>query len=179
MVQCRSGEELLRRLFEPLGYTVTAVPHPLDEQYANWGLSPYYTLTLSATCRLVDLLTHIYVLIPVLDNGKHYWIGTDEVEKLLRRGKGWLETHPTRELIAYRYLRHKPALAREALARLIAEEKEALEEAQEVPQDEVPTKDEEKRVRLHEQRLEVVVEVLQQVGARKVLDLGCGEGRLL
>jgi 3' terminal RNA ribose 2'-O-methyltransferase Hen1 len=177
VVQCRGGAELLRSLFEPLGYTVIADQQPLDEQYPTWGLSTYYTLTLSATCRLVDLLTHVYVLIPVLDNAKHYWIGNDEVEKLLRRGKGWLETHPARELIAYRYLRHKPNLAREALARLIAEEKESLEE--EATKEEEPAEGEAKHVGLHEQRLETVVETLRQVGARSVLDLGCGEGRLL
>jgi 3' terminal RNA ribose 2'-O-methyltransferase Hen1 len=177
-VQCRGGEDLLRRLFEPLGYTVTAEAQPLDELYPDWGASAYYTLTLSATCRLVDLLIHIYVLLPVLDNAKHYWIGDDEVEKLLRRGKGWLEKHPERELIAYRYLRHRPNLAREAIARLVAEEKEALEE-DEAEEKEESAESDEKRVGLHEQRLDAVVEVLRQVGARSVLDLGCGEGRLL
>ncbi len=180
-VQCRGGEALLKRLFEPLGYSVTAGALPLDEQYPAWGESAYYELTLNATCRLADLLTHIYVLLPVLDNGKHYWIGDDEVEKLLRRGKGWLETHPERELIAYRYLRHKPNLAREALARLIAEEKEALDEDGEagVARDAESVASEEKHVSLHEQRLEAVVQALGEAGARRVLDLGCGEGRLL
>jgi 3' terminal RNA ribose 2'-O-methyltransferase Hen1 len=180
-VQCRGGEDLLKRLFEPLGYSVKAGALPLDEQYPDWGASAYYELTLSATCRLADLLTHIYVLLPVLDNGKHYWIGADEVEKLLRRGKGWLERHPERELIAYRYLHHKPTLAREALARLLAEEKEALDEDGEVgvAGDTESAASEEKRVSLHEQRLEAVVKVLCEAGARRVLDLGCGEGRLL
>lgn len=177
VVHCRGGEDLLRRLFEPLGYAVVAEPQPLDEQYPDWGTSAYYHLTLNATCRLADLLVHIYVLIPVLDNEKHYWIGNDEVEKLLQRGKGWLEKHPERELIAYRYLRHKPSLAREALARLVAEEQEALEEEEE--KDDKAAGEEEKHTSLHEQRLNAVVEVLRKVGARSVLDLGCGEGRLL
>lgn len=176
VVPCRGGEDLLKRLFEPLGYTVETELHPLDELYPDWGQSTYYTLTLSALCRLADLLTHIYVLMPVLDHGKHYWIGKDEVEKLLRRGKGWLETHPERTLIAHRYLYHKPALAREALARLVAEEKEELEE--ETPPDEA-AEESETRLSLHEYRLNMVLEVLRQVGARSVLDLGCGEGRLL
>jgi len=183
VVQCRGGEELLKRLFEPLGYTVTATSYPLDEHYPEWGPSTYYTLTLSATCRLVDLLTHIYVLIPVLDNEKHYWIGKDEIEKLLRRGKGWLETHPARELITARYLKHKPTLIQEALARLIAEEKEEFEEDEEAKDE--GTKDEESaeqgtpRISLHEQRLDAVMDVLRQGNVRSVLDLGCGEGRLL
>lgn len=178
VVQCRNGEDLLKRLFEPLGYIVTAEAQLLDEQYPDWGTSTYYTLTLHTTCRLVELLTHIYVLLPVLDNAKHYWIGKDEVEKLLRRGKGWLEKHPERDLIAYRYLRHKPSLAREAIARLIVEEREALEEA-EAEEKAEPIESSEKFVSLHEQRLDAVMEVLRQVGAKRVLDLGCGEGRLL
>src|SRR5438876_11241040 len=84
------GEAWLRRLFEPLGYTVTITPHLLDETYLARGDSPYFTVTLDATCRLSDLLTHLYVLIPVLDNDKHYWIGDGGVEKLPRRGKDWL-----------------------------------------------------------------------------------------
>lgn len=177
VVQCREGEKLLKELFEPLGYTVSAEAQPLDASYPEWGLSHNYVLTLSATCRLVELLTHLYVLIPVLDNGKHYWIGKDEVEKLLRRGKGWLEHHPLREKIAYRYLWHKPALARDALSRLLTLEADVLETGEE----EVSETEERqaKRISLHEQRLDAVVEVLKQVHARSVLDLGCGEGRLL
>jgi 3' terminal RNA ribose 2'-O-methyltransferase Hen1 len=178
VVQCHGGETLLKRLFEPLGYTVAAEAPLLDELYPEWGTSASYTLILHATCRLVDLFTHLYVLIPVLDNAKHYWIGEDEVEKLLRRGKGWLEKHPERDLIAYRYLRRKPSLAREAIARLISEEKEVLEEG-EAEEKVAFAESNEKRVSLHEQRLDAVVEVLRQVGARSVLDLGCGEGRLL
>ena len=105
------GEGWLRRLFEPLGYTVTITSHMLDETYPAWGESPYFTLSLEATCCLSDLLTHLYVLIPVLDNDKHYWIGDDEVEKLLRRGKDWLQIHPEREQITYRYLKHRRDLA--------------------------------------------------------------------
>src|SRR5579859_5735 len=90
---CQGGEPLLRRLFEPLGYTITAERYTLDEQFAEWGESSYFTVTLDATCRLADLLTHLYVLIPVLDDEKHYWVGEDEVEKLLQKGQGWLADH--------------------------------------------------------------------------------------
>jgi 3' terminal RNA ribose 2'-O-methyltransferase Hen1 len=84
VLPCRGGERFLRRLFEPLGYSVVAERHALDEQFPEWGESQYYTVQLNAHVRLQDLLTHIYVLIPVLDNEKHYWVGDDEVEKLLR-----------------------------------------------------------------------------------------------
>lgn len=177
VLPCRGGEGFLKRLFEPLGYTVTAIPHMLDEKYPEWGVSAYFTVTLEANCCLSDLLTHLYVLVPVLDDDKHYWVGDDEVEKLLRRGKGWLETHPEREQIAYRYLKHRRSLAHDAIVRLITEDNPAtalLEETSHVEEQVI-----EERLSLHEQRLGAVMAVLHQCGAKRVLDLGCGEGRLL
>ncbi len=172
-----SGESWLWRLFEPLGYTVTVTPHMLDETHPEWGMSPYFTVMLEATCCLSELLTHLYVLIPVLDDDKHYWIGDDEVEKLLKRGKSWLELHPEREQITHRYLKHRHDLARDAIARLTLEEKNEVEAAEiTADAEEVGI---EQRLSLHEQRLGAVMAVLQQSGARRVLDLGCGEGKLL
>ncbi len=177
----RNGEDWLKRLFEPLGLAVTITPHLLDEQHPEWGMSSYYTVTLAGTCRLSELLTYLYVLIPVLDDEKHYWIGDDEVEKLLRRGKSWLETHPEREHIAFRYLRHKRDLTRDALARLVVEERGEDGSDPVEGSETIVTKEEvEPRTsRPHDQRLDAVVEVLQQSGAKRVLDLGCGEGKLL
>src|SRR6202166_4179965 len=60
VLPCRGGENLLRRLFEPLGYEVTAVRHSLDEKFPEWGESSYYTVGLKGTLRLSDLLTHLY-----------------------------------------------------------------------------------------------------------------------
>lgn len=177
VVPCHGGESLLKRLFEPLGYTLTATPHMLDEKYPEWGMSFYHSVTLEATCRLSDLLTHLYVLVPVLDDDKHYWIGDDEVEKLLRRGKGWLESHPEREQIAYRYLKHKRSLTRDAIARLTSEDASNQDIAEAVSN--VEEERIEERMNLHEQRLGAVMAVLRQVGAKCVLDLGCGEGKLL
>lgn len=185
VVTCRGGADLLRRLFEPLGYTLTLTQHALDPQFPEWGSSPYFTLGLQATTRLRDLLSHLYVLLPVLDDAKHYWVGEAEVEKLLRHGAGWLAAHPERALIARRYLKHQPSLTGAALVRLVAEESPELvvEESPEVEPETVPpvTGDAEaaERVSLHEQRLGAVVEVLKAAGAHRVLDLGCGEGRLL
>jgi len=188
VIPCRDDAETLQSLFEPLGYTVTLEPHALDEQYPEWGMSPYYSVTLEATCRLSDLLSHIYVLIPVLDNAKHYWIGDDEVEKLLKHGQGWLEKHPQRNLITRRYLRNRGSLVRSALARLLPEEaidqeEETKEEKSPSPQKSQELQESQKSQELHgnphEQRLVAVMEILQQSNAHSVLDLGCGEGKLL
>jgi hypothetical protein len=83
--------------------------------FPDWGEAPYRKVTLSATTGLRDLLSHLYVLIPVLDDQKHYWVSAPEIEKLLKRGEGWLATHPDRELIARRYLARQASLTREAL----------------------------------------------------------------
>lgn len=176
VVQCRGGEAVLRRLFEPLGYHVTAEAYPLDEQHAEWGQSEYFTVTLTITCRLSELLTHLYVLLPVLDAEKHYWIGEDEVEKLLRHGAGWLAQHPERDLITRRYLKYK-RLVRAALAQLVEEDLPDPDATEAVhAQEEAGL---ERSLSLHEQRLGAVLAVLKNSGAQRVLDLGCGEGRLL
>ncbi|HYW09347.1 MAG TPA: 3' terminal RNA ribose 2'-O-methyltransferase Hen1 [Longimicrobium sp.] len=169
VVPCGGGEAMLRSLFEPLGYEVEIEGHPLDEQFPAWGASRYYTVTLRSTTRLADLLRHLYVLVPVLDDAKHYWVSDDEVEKLLRQGEGWLAAHPARDLIARRYLRHQGSLARAALARLVEDEEPA----------DAPEEVAEARTGLHHHRLAVVAAELRASGAARVADLGCGEGRLL
>jgi 3' terminal RNA ribose 2'-O-methyltransferase Hen1 len=174
---CRGGEGLLRRLFEPLGYVVHADPHPLDPAFPAWGASRYFTVTLRATCVLSDLLAHLYVLVPVLDDDKHYWVGDPEVEKLVRHGEGWLGAHPERETIARRYLRHQRGLMREAMARLATEGESQPEETSRVRDAEEAVL--ERPLRLHDQRLDLVAGVLHESGARRVVDLGCGDGKLL
>jgi 3' terminal RNA ribose 2'-O-methyltransferase Hen1 len=177
-IAAHGGEQLVRRLFEPLGYKVATTTTLLDEQFPEWGASPYVSLELSAVVRLQDLLTHLYVLIPVLDNEKHYWVGDDEVEKLLKRGEGWLSSHPEKDLIVSRYLKRQHGLTRDALARLIPEEAPEAEEPQSATRDEEEQKVE-RPLGLHEQRMGAVLSVLRGVGVKRVLDLGCGEGKLL
>jgi 3' terminal RNA ribose 2'-O-methyltransferase Hen1 len=177
VLPCRGGEEFLRRLFEPLGYEVFVVGYPLDEKFKEWGQSPYFTVTLTATLPLRMLLTHLYVLVPVLDNDKHYWVGDDEVAKLLRHGEGWLASHPERDNIARRYLKHRRDLVEETLARLVDEGQPTPDRDEEVhAQEEAQL---EKPISLSEQRLGAVMAALQESGARRALDLGCGEGSLL
>lgn len=177
VMPCVGGEPFLRSLFEPLGYKVFAQRHTLDEHFPEWGDSLYYTVVLRGRVRLQDLLSHLYVLMPVMDEEKHYWIGEDEIEKLLRHGEGWLKTHPEKEAIVRRYMMRRHHLAREALARLVEEDQSDPDasEAQHSDQElEV-----EKPLSLWKQRIEAVVAQLKQSGAKRVLDLGCGEGKLL
>ena len=174
---CAGGESVLRGLFEPLGYVVHAVEHPLDEQFPEWGESRYFTVGLEAEVRLRELLAHLYVLVPVLDAEKHYWVGEAEVEKLLRRGEGWLAGHPERDLIVNRYLKHQRSLRDEALAQLLADEDPDPDRDQQSRATEEEAVEE--PLRLNEQRLGSVVAVLRASGAKRVLDLGCGSGKLI
>jgi 3' terminal RNA ribose 2'-O-methyltransferase Hen1 len=178
VLPCRGGgETFVRKLFEPLGYELSITSHALDEHFAEWGEGPYFTVELRATKVLADVLSHLYVLIPVLDDDKHYWVGDDEVEKLLRHGEQWLAAHPERERIVDRYLRHRRHLARQALARLLEEDQQEADEVEQVhaAEEEVV----EKKISLNEQRLGAVVAALKNAGAKRVLDLGCSTGNLL
>jgi SAM-dependent methyltransferase len=209
----RGSEGLVERLFHPLGYETIVEPIALDEQLAwlgpEWSRSPYVKLTLSATCRLSSLLSHLYVLIPVLDRHKHYFVDRGEIDKLLAKGESWLGTHPEREFIALRYLRNKRSASREVLERLAADEPVAEEvvvdetvapsstdpaiadavaasaDAAEVGETVVETRKDaaeealEKPIRLHDQRLDRVAQELRDAGVRRVVDLGCGSGKLM
>ena len=174
-IPCAGDGSFARGLFEPLGYEV-ALERPELDAKLGWGVAPCAALTLRGHLKLSELLAHLYVLLPVLDDNKHYFIGPEEVEKLLKRGAGWLELHPQREAIVARYLKRQRKLinaATEMLERLAPESSDETE---------VPDAQEEKieqPLSLHQVRLDAVLEALKSSGAKSVLDLGCGEGRLL
>lgn len=169
----KGGEFLIRKLFEPLGYTVSLEQYVLDPKFPEWGQSKYFTLKLKGTLKLKELLSHLYVLIPVLDNEKHYWVSQHEVEKLLEKGQGWLKGHPEKEQIIKRYLRNISGLAKNALARLMDDEPVTVSEDENESQLDVV------KEKLHDRRLRTVLDELVSVGAKTVVDLGCGEGKLL
>jgi 3' terminal RNA ribose 2'-O-methyltransferase Hen1 len=173
-VPARGGDALIRELFEPLGYTVATEPVALDPQFPQWGDSRHVGMRLTGELRLAELLTHLYVLLPVLDDDKHYWVDEAEIEKLMRRGEGWLGAHPQRDLIVRRYLKKQARLIHPALAQLDAAAPEIEEPDEPVAEEQL-----EERVSLRDQRLGAVQAVLKASGARRVLDLGCGPGALL
>ncbi len=218
-----AGDALVRRLFEPLGWQVRADEAPYGPE-GSWGPAPYLDVTLTGTVRLADALSQLYVLLPVLDNAKHYWVSPDEVDKLLRRGEGWLAAHPERELIVRRYLRAQRSFVEDATARLNAlddlPEPDPLDPADLPPGlppglspdpspaptadpspipspyaqgvADGPTSDDPAQVGagnegseqstptpLKVHRLNTVIGVVHEIGAHRVVDLGCGEGYYL
>jgi 3' terminal RNA ribose 2'-O-methyltransferase Hen1 len=169
----RGGEPVIRQLFEPLGYTVELQRHSIDPMFPAWGESRYFTVRLLNTITLQQLLSHLYILIPVCDNDKHYWVGQHEVEKLMEKGKDWLPAHPARELITMRYLKHQRSLANQAMEILLKDDAPAEELTDEEAQ--VP----EQKQRMHDLRLQAVRDELLTAKVTRVVDLGCGEGKLL
>ena len=205
---CRGGANLAGRLFGPLDWQVTADPVPLDPHFPDWGDSPYVDLRLTGSLRLADALSHLYVLLPVLDDAKHYWVSADEVDKLVRAGHGWLAGHPELDLITRRYLAHKAGMQSAALARLAEADDSPAEaidnatdepvitaEPEPQPQSELESKAAARKPHatagspaagepaqppsLAELRATAVLTVLRDTGARSVADLGCGDGKLL
>jgi len=170
------GADLATALFAPLGWAVTAEPVPLDPP--EWGTSRYVDLRLDGTVRLADALNHLYVLLPVLDDAKHYWVTSDEIDKLVRAGAGWLAAHPDKALITRRYLAHRRELTVPALARLAEADDLAPEELDNAVPDEGESDEEPTPVPLAVQRRAAVLAVLRESGARSVGDLGCGDGAL-
>ncbi len=164
--------DVLRRLFGPMGWHAQAEAITLDATRPDWGDAPLSHLTLTGSMRLADALNHLYVLLPVLDGAKHYWVGDDEVDKLIRAGSGWLAKHPERELISHRYLAHQRGLKDAAMQRLVELDDRPLDEAREED-------DAAEVTPLRRLRHEAVLEVVAEVGPASVVDLGCGQGALL
>lgn len=206
-VPARGGAELVRQLFGPLGWsTVEARPVALDERFTEWGESRYVQLVLEGELRLADALRQLYVLLPVLDDAKHYWVAPDEVDKLLRAGEGWLADHPEKKLITSRYLARRWGLTREAMERLElvrlaeaddidveaidnavegpltgpeGETEEAGEATAETAEAAETAEPEAKELSLADQRRAAILAALHEAGASSVLDLGCGQGQLV
>ena len=177
VLPCRGGTDLVPRLFGPLGWTVLATPIPLDPAFPEWGDSPYVSLRLSGTVRLAEALRHLYVLLPVLDGDKHYWVDKEEVPKLLRAGADWLGGHPERQLITERYLAHQRSYVRSALSRLADVDDVPAEELDNALVTPVVTGAGPEPLAVRRRR--TVLDVLRAARARRVLDLGCGRGALL
>lgn len=171
----RSEKNLVQEIFEPLGYEISVRESVLDEKFTEWGESCYIDLTLKGKVKLSELLNHLYVLIPVFDKQKHYYISEDEIDKLIRHGEGWLSAHPLKNKIIRRYFDMKKSYANKTIARLLESESETKETEEENIQEQETA---EKKIPLNKQRLEAVKNAVLSSGAKTVLDIGCGEGKL-
>lgn len=176
----RDREDLLRKLFEPLGYVVEVENLPLNQNFPEWGTSHYFNITLRGNVRVKDLLNHLYVLIPVLEGEKHYAVREFEVDKLERHGAGWLDSHPMREAIMARYLEYKRNLVNDAQNRIPeaptpdedgveAEEGDGVDAEREI----------ERTLPLWKSRILAVKDILAKEKVTSAVELGCGDGKVL
>lgn len=177
--------DLVRRLFTPLGWEVRAEPIAFDTTRPEWGAAPLVSLTLAGSVRLKDALSHLYVLLPVLDESKHYWVGRDEVDKLLRAGDRWLPGHPERDLVAHRYLAGQRDLREDALSRLAelddrTAEATSASAAPDAAASDAAAPDAAVSPRpLVRLRHEAILDVVRDLGPATIADVGCGSGALL
>lgn len=174
---CGGGPTLATAMFSPLGWQVDARAVKLDPEFPDWGDSRFVDLTLRGELRLADALSQIYVLLPALDSARHYWVGPDDIDKLVRHGAGWLADHPLRDDITRRYLVHQRSLVNQALDRLVelgGEDPDAVVADAPVTE-ELPAP----RQRLAHVRRDAIMAELRSLGVASVADVGCGEGELL
>lgn len=162
------------RFFGPLGWSVETAP--VGDRHVAVKLTGEHTVQ--------DALSHLFVLLPALDGTKHYWIGRDEVDKLLRRGGSWLPGHPEQELISRRFLRFREFTdeARERLSDLPGLDDDGNQTASDTVDDVAADRGEaavEKPIRLQDQRMDAVMGEIRRAHAERIVDLGCGEGQLL
>ena len=164
-VACR-GALSPSALFGPLGWTVEDIPVPLDPAHPEWG-AIHHRIRLAGVARLSDALRHVCVLLAVLDGRRHYFVGDAEVDKLLRLGDGWLMGHPEARYIARRFV---------GFRRLAKAAGLALDSGG-VPDGDGPPH--ERPGPLQAARIACVAGRLARAGARRVADIGCGEGALV
>jgi 3' terminal RNA ribose 2'-O-methyltransferase Hen1 len=172
ILPCKEGAEFIKNLFEPLGYEVIVNAIDLDTKFPEWGVSPYYHLRIKGVKKISELLRHLYVLIPVCDNFKHYWIDFTEQEKLIRLGEGWLPGHPLVAEITRRSMKHIKSLSQQALEQLLMGEAELAPKTNGVQGDKIS-------LSLNQQRMQAVTEELVSQNVKSVLDCGCGEGKFI
>lgn len=154
------SDQAIVDLFEPLGYMVEITYGAVDYQMNLKRKSTARFVTIKGMTTLQKGLQQLFVLIPVLDDYKHYYIDEKEVDKMERYGEGWLDQHPQRELIVRKALRFKDVYS------LLEKKKEQDFKT-------------ERKIRLNDRRYEKLVQYVQQLPYREsIVDFGSGEGKL-
>ncbi|MCM3572375.1 3' terminal RNA ribose 2'-O-methyltransferase Hen1 [Mesobacillus subterraneus] len=148
-------------LFEPLGFNVSINRPQIEYNFNLKSKSSVRFITLKGRTPLQMALRQIFVLIPVLDNYKHYFIDEKEIEKLERYGEGWLDDHPQKSFILKKALRFKN----------VYELVEGQEKDTAAP--------EMRKIRLNDMRYEKIVDTVNGFENKEsIVDLGSGEGKL-
>lgn len=155
----------LAGLFEPLGYELTIENGKvlLPASFAKKSSAKFITLKANQTIQ--DCFRHLFVLIPVMDQYKHYYIDEKEVDKLKRYGEGWLSFHPKRNEII-----------KESLIFSDLIEKSRLIESKPSKEKQAPLT---KKKSLNQWRYEKIIETVKGLPHNsRIVDMGAGEGKL-
>jgi 3' terminal RNA ribose 2'-O-methyltransferase Hen1 len=159
-------DEQLRSLFQPLRYAGFTPSYTVDHSYQYpWMPQRHRVLELALRGQktIREVLRHLLVLIPAIDNYTHYTELDTLVAELKNYGEGWLDQHPKKAFITARFLRNSRKLIKE------------FDGAEEKKQGEAEL---EKRIFLGELRTNWFLDTVKRLGARSVVDAGCGSGRL-
>lgn len=97
-------DRVVEELFSCLGYDITVERGESAYSFDLKNRSTVRHITLRGKQTIQQALRQLFLLIPVLDNYKHYFISEDEIDKINRYGEGWLDTHPLKGLIVRRTL---------------------------------------------------------------------------
>ena len=158
-VSTELSEQEIRDLFEPLGFDVEIEYAETDYSFRLKEKSSACFIRLSGITSLQKGLQQLFLIIPVLDNYKHYFIDESEIEKLNRYGEGWLEEHPQKEFIVRRALRFKEIYGQ------LEEQDHSEKQIHPIP--------------LNELRYEKIVDSVKKLPIkRNIVDFGSGEGKL-
>ncbi|WIM41190.1 3' terminal RNA ribose 2'-O-methyltransferase Hen1 [Paenibacillus sp. PK4536] len=188
-------DSMIESLFQPLGYEVQMERGEIDYSFDLKNRSTVRHIQISGQQTLQHMLRQLYILIPVLDNYKHYYISDDEIERLQRYGEGWLSTHPQHDLIIKRSLRFAPLIKEyeqkvakneditNVSTELSTHQAEASEMKSELSEDQDKQYDSNQTeppvIRLNELRYRAIVEQVSQLPQHKqIVDFGAGEGKL-
>ena len=180
-------DRAIEELFSPLGYAVTLERDELTYTFDLKKKSTVRRIILRGQVTVQNALRQLFLLIPVLDNYKHYFISEDEIDKIKRYGEGWLDSHPLKEMIIKRtlrfaelirqYERQEGALSAPAEA-VNAEEDNVSTEGKGDGIDD-PSLQEDPPVRLNELRYRAITDVVAGLPLkRRIVDMGAGEGKL-
>ena len=104
-------DAVIESLFTALGYEADIERGAAEYTFDLKSRSSVRNIRVSGQATLQQMLRQLFILMPVLDDYKHYYIGTEEIDKLQRYGEGWLQDHPQQELIIKRALRFAPLIA--------------------------------------------------------------------
>ncbi|HWO95040.1 MAG TPA: 3' terminal RNA ribose 2'-O-methyltransferase Hen1 [Bacillus sp. (in: firmicutes)] len=162
------SDQTIRELFEPLGYLIEIERGEADYSFNLKQKSSARYLKLKGQITVQQALRHLFILIPVLDNYKHYFIDEKEIEKIQRYGEGWLDEHPLRSYIIEQSLRFKELINKVPISSSIVTENKVNDDVSAPP-----------KIRLNEQRYQAIIDKVESLPLnQKVVDFGSGEGKL-